>query len=90
MPTNKQRLNLRIIQQIPEHLPEAVAVEGAEDRDGAGGRVQVHPGLAEALDDVVRFGPQGHHPDGALGIDHRQAVGEMQGDEFHGCVYTTN
>ena len=83
-------MNLGIVQQIPQHLPEAVAVEGAEDRDGAGVRGQVHPGLAEALDNVIHLGPQGHHPDGPPGIDDRQSVGEMQGLEFHTQVYTKN
>jgi hypothetical protein len=63
MPADEQHLNLGIVQQIPQHLPEAVAVQGPEDRDGAGGRVQVHPGLPETLHDVLRLGPQGHHPD---------------------------
>lgn len=90
MPTNEKRLNLRIVQKIPQQLPQAVAIEGAEDRDGAGGWVQVHPGFPEARDDIIRFGPQGYYPDMAVGIDDRQAVAEMQGDEFHGFLLYQN
>jgi hypothetical protein len=83
MTTDKESLYLRIIQEIPEHLPEAIAIEGAEDCDGGGGGVEVHPGLPEALHDELRLRPQGHHPNDPPGIHHRQPVAEIKGDELH-------
>lgn len=86
MAADQQRLNLRVIQEIPEQLPQTVAIKVAEDRNGAAGRVQVRPGLSEALIDIIHPGPQGHHPDDPVGIDDGEAIPEMERLEFEsGC-----
>ena len=86
MAANQQHLNLRVVQQIPEQLPQTIAVKVAEDRNGAAGRVQVRPGLSEALADIIHPGPQGHHPDDPVRIDDGEAIPEMERLKFEsGC-----
>ena len=52
---------------------------------------RIHPSLPEALHDVLRLGPQGHHTYDPVGVHHLQFVAAIKGDEFHlWAVYTKN
>ena len=87
MAANQQQANLRVVQQIPEQLPQTVAVKVAEDRNGAAGRVQVRTGLPEALAYIIDPGPEGHHPNDPVRIDDGEAIPEMERLKFESTCH---
>ena len=56
---DQERLNLGIIEQVPEQFPQTIAVEGAEDGNGRSLGIKINPGQSEALHDIIHLGPRG-------------------------------